>query len=333
MGRKKRGKMFNYENGKMTEKSIVPSKTPTYTMSDISLVIPEKIYEKIMYWMSKANFEVSGFGSLDWEPETKTFTVRDAILLKQEVGSAMTEIDPVSLGKAMFRMKDEPNALKWHWHSHVDMGVFWSADDKELITQLGSQGWIMATVFNRKHEHLTAFFTRSKVLSYTHDCFFDELDTKIEKHTDATLAAEWDKEYDDNVKSKTYPNFMGLSDLGYMDGQQAFFNHEEHHEAHWSASQYSRKLEWDEAGYCKDSVHGWVYSPTKDKTLKSLEEKMSMIEEMDDKEIEFLRLRDQQFEKLVQRWIKAKASEKLTQAEREHLMSMEDNELKTGEYE
>ncbi len=173
---------------------------------EYNLVIPDDIYQKIMYWINKSDHEVSGFGSLDYDPETDTFTVRDAILLKQEVGPTSTEICPKAIGKAMFEQREQVNALKWHWHSHVNMAVFWSSDDRKLIDSLGGQGWIVATVFNKKHEMKTAIQLKVEALGYEHDHFIDDIPTEVLRFIPKEWTEAWDKEYKEKVaeEKKTY---------------------------------------------------------------------------------------------------------------------------------
>ena len=38
------------------------------------------------------------------------------------------------------------------------MGVFWSGTDHQAIEQIGKNGWVLATVFNKKAEQRTAIY-------------------------------------------------------------------------------------------------------------------------------------------------------------------------------
>ena len=303
-------------------------RTPTYTMGDITLNIPDKVHKKIMHWMSKTTHEVSGFGSLDWDETTKTFTVRDAILLKQKVGPASTEIDPVSMGKAMFRMKDEPNALKWHWHSHVNMGVFWSADDRELITSLGSQGWILATVFNLKNESKTAFMSRSSVMDYIHDVWFDDLKTNIISEQDKDLLAQWDKEYAENVsvEHETWNNWKPYD----MSGRDEMFSHWDRDQMSFNDYGYGNLAyqdfdhapvpqvfvanDFDEMGFTQQRYKGYfMYNPIYDKQLKTEKEALEAVEEMaecDWEDLDFMREHCPKFNQLVNKYLAQRAGKR-----------------------
>lgn len=236
MGKGKRNKHWRHEKGKLVE-ITTPSPSKVYKQSvtkpqvatDFKLTIPKDVHQKIMYWINKSNFEVSGFGSLDYDEKENEFRVRDVILLTQEVGPGSAEICPIALNRAMFQQKDEPNALKWHWHSHVNMEVFWSSDDHEVIRSLGQPGWIVASVFNKKEEIRSAFLTTVEVFGRKHDIFQDNLSTFIEVDAmDSAVKAQLDEEYDRMVKPEPpsynnsyYGGLGGGFGLGHTPSQVA----------------------------------------------------------------------------------------------------------------
>lgn len=173
--------------------------------------MPYPVYEKIMFWVDKADFEVSGFGKCIYDG--KDFQVTNAILLKQEGGAAHTDIDPLSLSQAQYRLRGQPGEMKFWWHSHVNMPSFMSQTDKNTITELGSHGWAVATVFNKRREVRSA-------LSYKLNTPFGEetsyYDDKLEFEVTypaltETETVEYTKQFDDNV-TKEIPlamNYMG----------------------------------------------------------------------------------------------------------------------------
>lgn len=194
----------------MSEKDETKAAEPDH---EFKLRIPELKYQQIMHWVNKCTNEVSGFGSLDWCEEKREFTVREVHLCKQQVTSAETEMDADAIGKLMYLQRDEPNALKWHWHSHGTMGVFWSGTDRDLIKQLSKEGWLLASVFNQKEEVLTAFsepvevvkkgmFFGSRVV--TEQNFVNDIPTVIILDRDPNLVAAWDKEFADNVRERNF---------------------------------------------------------------------------------------------------------------------------------
>lgn len=303
MGRKKKNK----------ESKVLPIKPEIRTLANCAtnfkLTIPDDIYQKIMYWLKKTTNEVSGFGSLEWDAQAATYTVKDVILLKQEVGRTSTEIDPVSLGKAMFQMKDEPMGLKWHWHTHPNMGVFWSGDDMEIIRSLGQQGWIIATVFNDKGEHKSAFYTKTQVMGTDHDIFRDDLPTEVVRFLPRTFFQALDEEYDKCVS--LVPKWIGPGVNtkvygGPVVGVEGYDGYGEDYERpihSLDASRWAKPLEYTTFGYAQVDTYFWVYNPIYDETLVTEENELDAIGEMDTKEIEYCKTHDQDFQQLYAKYL------------------------------
>ncbi len=174
----------------------------------MKLIITPEVYSNVMYWVKKANFEVSGLGMV--QVINGQAYVTKAILLDQVGSGASTDIDPEDINRAQYEMRREEGDLKWWWHSHVDMGVFWSPTDKATIKQLGDQGWFFHTVFNRKSERKSAFSTTQTV-----DCpFYPERYSYTEEEIESeigTIAAqdttELDRLFDLKVKRHTPQNY------------------------------------------------------------------------------------------------------------------------------
>jgi hypothetical protein len=196
------------------------------------IVIPQAVHDKVMHWVRKTDKEVSGFGKVTRDPETGIFRVVDAYLLEQEVGAAHTDIDDKSLSKLMYKTKDIEGDLAWWWHSHVNMSVFWSATDKETILELGANGWIVASVFNKSEDVRSALAYKydyaSEFGSGTNTSFHDEIETTIELFVDTNELESWDKEFDDCVRTeKTYvtsyhgPSVIDVSNKAIADGDKA----------------------------------------------------------------------------------------------------------------
>lgn len=185
-------------------------------MEKLQIQIPRKVYRKIQYWMAKADIEVSGFGKVMLLPNG-TISVLDAYLLKQEGGAAHTDIDGQSLGKLMFDTKDVPGELKWWWHSHVDMSVFWSGQDTTTINELSQADWCGATVFNRKGEMRSAVGIASH-----HDLFGTSVSVKdnlptfiIDPNITQADVDGWDAEYILNVKEKEEFTYLNQYNKSY----------------------------------------------------------------------------------------------------------------------
>lgn len=184
------------------------------------IVIPKAVYDKVMHWVNKSNNEVGGFGTVKYDKETQSFTVIEAYLLKQEVGMAHTDLDAASVGKLMFETRNDEGDLKWWWHSHVRMSVFWSGTDTDTIKSLGAQEWAVATVFNQMEEMKSALcYKAPSAFDPDNLVLEDDIDTEIEwpemVYSEDVLA-QWDASFDLNVRKREYtpPTYLGGAPYG-----------------------------------------------------------------------------------------------------------------------
>lgn len=163
------------------------------------VIIENKVFQKIMYWVNKSEYEVSGLGILRVE-DGGILRVVDAMLLPQKNGATHTDIEPEDAAKLMFRMKDTPGDLRFWWHSHVNMAVFWSGTDMDTIQKLGAGGWFLSTVFNKKREMRSAYYAvhGSDTPWGKQELFLDELETAVTPFVHAEQN-EWDQSYTENV--------------------------------------------------------------------------------------------------------------------------------------
>lgn len=172
---------------------------------DLNLVIDDMVYQKVMYWVRKSKVEVSGLGKV--VVEDNTVRVIDAMLLPQTNTASSTDIDAEGIAKAMFELKDTPGELKWWWHSHATMGVFWSGTDRDTIKELSGPGWFAATVFNHKAEMKSAFALASPIKAIA-----DDIPTIIgARMIDKDIVDLWDLEYDENIKVPSYKSWNHTS--------------------------------------------------------------------------------------------------------------------------
>lgn len=172
------------------------------------LIIKEEVYDKVMHWVTSSTGEVSGFGKVQ-VLDNGDFYIAEAYLIEQEVGATHTDIDASSLSKLMYESRETPGQLRWWWHSHVNMQVFWSGTDTATINQLGGQGWITATVFNKKHEYRSAICYQTEVKTpwgtKANLQLDDNVTLEIEstRYTQETIDA-WNNELKAKVKTKQY---------------------------------------------------------------------------------------------------------------------------------
>jgi hypothetical protein len=186
----------------------------------MKIIVTNQAYAKVMHWVRKADFEVSGYGTAHWDVQQNAFVVTDAYLIKQMGGPAHTEIDAVALGKLVHRIEDveKKGQIKWWWHSHVNMEAFWSGTDTETIRSLGIHGWMTASVFNKKGEHKSGvcYLSTSEFSQLVHT----DYDVKTEIQYTAAPSTDWDKEFDETVEREVYQPtmYMGYDSLAKTQG-------------------------------------------------------------------------------------------------------------------
>jgi hypothetical protein len=167
-----------------------------------TIIIEDDVYKKVMHWVNKSRFEVSGLGMVRVEKDG-VLRVVSAMLLPQENGSTHTDIEPEHVNRALFDLRHSEGDLRWWWHSHVQMGVFWSSTDHDTIKKIGAGGWMSATVFNQKNEVKSCYYSADgqRTPWGFEPLMLDDLSTKIAVIDDPRIV-QWDAEYERNVKIK-----------------------------------------------------------------------------------------------------------------------------------
>lgn len=165
----------------------------------MKVVIDNEVYRKIMFWVNKSSYEVSGLGTVTYD-EAGIFRVNSAMLLPQKNGSTHTDIEGEDVSKLMYALRASPGDLRFWWHSHVDMPVFWSGTDMDTIKKIGAGGWFLSTVFNKKREMKSAYYAvEGNTTPWgKQPSFHDELETSVAPLPEQNIEA-WDEEYRLNV--------------------------------------------------------------------------------------------------------------------------------------
>lgn len=118
------------------------------------IVLSAEAHAKIENWVDLCKWEISGLGTLI-EEEDRLY-VDQVFLLDQEVTSAETEISDLGVSKLVSVLpKPMRNTLRFWWHSHVNMDVFWSGTDESCIRKLRGEGALLSIVFNKKGQTRT----------------------------------------------------------------------------------------------------------------------------------------------------------------------------------
>lgn len=174
-------------------------------MSDINMPKPKVIIdrmalEKIRYLVDKDSQECSGMGITRVVGDT--IYVDDVKMLEQRNGAAHTDINEDAVTKLMYEWRDREGEINFWWHSHVNMGVFWSGTDEATIKQLAQHGMCVASVFNKKGEIRTAVACKIEVpfAAGAQVVMFDNLALMVQTQVPDAIKAVWDEEHTANVK-------------------------------------------------------------------------------------------------------------------------------------
>jgi hypothetical protein len=106
--------------------------------------------QKMNIYVQLAEGEISGLGEVE-VVNKHNFVITDIFLLKQKCTINGTLLDRLDISRFLFeRIQDggNPATIKLWWHSHADIGVFWSADDEQTIDGFKNK-WMVSVVTNR----------------------------------------------------------------------------------------------------------------------------------------------------------------------------------------
>jgi len=118
-------------------------------------ILPEA-RAKMEAYVRNCPFEISGLGTI--EERGDMLLVTDVFLLEQSGSAGSTTLDPESLSKFVVEMAmagKDPSQLKFWWHSHVNMGCYWSGTDDKCMDAFKPGDYFIGTVANKKGESRT----------------------------------------------------------------------------------------------------------------------------------------------------------------------------------
>lgn len=178
-------------------------------MEKPKLIIPYKSYIQIMSYADLADGEVSGFADVDWDEESQALKMGEVYLLKQEATAADVEMDENTVADFNFEMikKGKTQLPRIWWHSHSDMGVFFSGTDQNTISELTNDSFILALVVNKKHEMRTILKICQPLPPFISPIIED---INIEVLYDfPKIPSTYKKEVEEKVKAKKFNFFFG----------------------------------------------------------------------------------------------------------------------------
>ena len=129
----------------------------------MKIVLKSETWSKMMAWTNAVDTEISWMGLVSHKEGV--FSVLDVFLPEQRCHSATTEMEADSLAKmetdliTADRIGDGENQgyLSWWCHTHPNMSTNPSGQDEKQLREFSEDGWILASIFNKKGENTNMF--------------------------------------------------------------------------------------------------------------------------------------------------------------------------------
>lgn len=179
-------------------------------MSQVTVYLTNEVRQKLGLYTELAEGEVSGLGTV--RMEENQITVEDVFLLEQENTSSSTDLSSDSVSDYLLEMIQDgrdPGAVKLWWHSHADMGVFWSGTDDDTIDRFSNE-WMLSIVGNKKGQLLARLDIYAPIRVTV-----DKLDVAAYPRPSREVRDAVEKEMKEKIKSRTYKYTRGSKDGEY----------------------------------------------------------------------------------------------------------------------
>ena len=175
------------------------------------LATPLALY-KMRYYIDKTDKEIGWLGYVKRDGEN-IYRIEDVFLLKQEVHSTTTEIEPdalANLATELIKQGEDGiakyNKLRLWGHSHVNMSTSASSQDDDQMDEFATSDFYIRLIGNKKGEWNVCLY------DYENNLLWSGLSLELDYPIDIT-DEELNKEIEDNVKEKTYTNYSKLDDV------------------------------------------------------------------------------------------------------------------------
>lgn len=172
------------------------------TISKPRILIPRNILNRMQAYVDLCDKEISGLGTVVYDPKFQGYVVKRVMLLEQEVSGTSTDLDDQAVAQAIFEYREYEGKeeIAFWWHSHVNMNTFWSTTDHETMDSIGKNGLCVAVVLNKKREKRGAIVMAPKNFPAVK---FDDVEITILDTIDFSMD-DIKKEIEAKVKEKTY---------------------------------------------------------------------------------------------------------------------------------
>jgi len=125
------------------------------TAEDIRLYLLPEVEERMRHYTDLAAGEVSGLGTV--EEFDGGFLVTDLLLPKQVCSPGGTDLDQDSVATLIMELDQagkDVGTLRFWWHSHSNLDVFWSPTDEQCINNLANGDYVLSMVTNKRGQVL-----------------------------------------------------------------------------------------------------------------------------------------------------------------------------------
>ncbi len=184
----------------------------------MKLKIEKYAWDKIMAFTDLCPEEISGLGKVTLVDGDAI--VSDVAIFEQQVSAAHSTIEPAALAKFQSQIVKKGGSMKewcFWWHSHAEMGVFFSGTDTGTIETSTEFPYLVSLVVNKKHERKARF----DIFSPVH--MFCDLDVEVVSEKNTKLITECQKEIDAKVSKPKYEmGFKQYKHHGYGHGGYDF---------------------------------------------------------------------------------------------------------------
>jgi hypothetical protein len=249
--------------------------------------------------IEQAKSEVSGFASVEFDEKENCFTIGEPFMVKQKGSGASTELDEQAVAKATYERRDQKWALKCHWHTHPNMGVFWSGTDMSMIKDMGEHGWKIFLVINEKREMRAAFYQVVDFIGGSTELFLDELECLIDEPINKEVQDKALQMFKDNY-SREFPTYSS----GRVYDGGSVYDYSQWDDAYWNGS----TNHWDEKAVNAKTYNNFgekyfnklgrkVYNPFRDTYCKDDADITDEINGLDQQQLQDLYKVDKTFAK------------------------------------
>lgn len=135
-----------------------------------TVYIPLHIQRLIEEIVGQAADEVAWNCTVEYDPDAYTFSLKELLMFPQIVTSASVNVDDDKYIEFISNLSDDQlNTMRFHGHSHVNMGVFSSGTDddyqRQMLTQIDD--FYIFGIFNKRKEVTVYVYDVQKNLMFS----------------------------------------------------------------------------------------------------------------------------------------------------------------------